>query len=106
MLAASEILIAPVILAALGSFVANLLNLLELPHIPKERRPDLRDPLYWVAFVVWPILGGIVGYLYNDTASPLGKLVAFHLGISAPLILKTMANVLPTQARQALPTGS
>lgn len=102
----SEIIIAPIVLAAIGGFVVNVLNLLELQHVPKDRRPDFRDWLYWLPFVAWPLLGGIAGYLYNDNASPLGKLVAFHIGISSPLILRTMASVLPAQARPQLPPGA
>lgn len=81
----------------------NLLSLLELQHVPKEQRPDFRDFLYWLPFFAWPLLGGLVGYLYNDAAAPLGKLVSFHVGISSPLILRTMAAAIPTQARRHLP---
>ena len=102
----SEILIAPIILAAIGGLVINVLNLLELQNVPKDRRPDFHDWLYWLPFFAWPLLGGIVGYLYNDSASPLGKIVAFHIGISSPLILRAMANVIPAQARQQLPKGA
>jgi len=102
----SEILIAPVILAAIGGLVVNVLGLIELQHVPKDRRPDLGDSLYWLPFIAWPLLGGLVGYLYNDSAVPLGKLVSFHLGISSPLILRTMANILPAQAREPLPPGA
>lgn len=102
----SEIFTAPVVLAAIGGFVVCVLNLLELQHVPKDRRPDLKDFFYWLPFLIWPILGGFVGYLYNDSASPLGKLVAFHIGISSPLILRTMVNILPAQARHQLPPGA
>jgi hypothetical protein len=102
----SEILTAPVVLAATGGLVVNVLSLLELQHVPKNQRPDFRDLLYWLPFVAWPLLGGIVGYLYNDNVSPLGKIVAFHIGISSPLILRTMASVLPAQARKQIPPGA
>jgi len=102
----SEILTPPVVLAGIGGFVVNVLGLLELRHVPKEQRPDFRDVLYWLPFFAWPLLGGLVGYLYNDSAMPLGKLVSFHIGISSPLILKTMAEVIPPQARRQLPPGA
>lgn len=98
--------IQPIIPAAVGGLTVNVLNLLELQHIPKDRRPDFRDPLYWLPFAVWPLLGGFVGYLYNEASSPLGKLVAFHIGVSSPLILRTMTNVIPPQAAQSLPPGA
>jgi len=102
----SEILIPPILLAAAGGLVVNILSLLELQHVPKDRRPDFRDFLYWLPFVIWPLLGGLVAYLYNDDASPLGKLVAFHIGLSSPLILRTMVSVVPTQASPQLPPGA
>ena len=101
-----DILSLPVILAAIGGLVVNVLSLLELKNIPKERRPSLKDPLYWLAFVTWPFLGGLVGYLYNDASSPLGKFVAFHVGLSAPLILKAAASAIPAQVQPTLPPGA
>ncbi len=92
-----------IVLAAIGGLVISILNLIELQHIPKDRRPDLSDVLYWVAFVAWPLLGGLVGYLYTDPASPLGRFVSFQLGMSTPLILKTAANAIPAVAKTQLP---
>lgn len=102
----NEVFTAPVILAAIGGFVINVLNLIELRNVPKDRRPDFRDWLYWGSFLTWFLLGGLVGYLYNDAASPLGKLVSFHLGLSSPLILKSMATTIPLQARPTLPPNA
>jgi hypothetical protein len=95
-----------VLLAGMGGFVGHFINLLELRHVPKEQRPDFRDPLYWLWFTSGPLLGGLVGYLYEDQAMPLGKMAAFHLGVSSPLILKTMSNMAPPQARQPPPPGA
>lgn len=95
-----------IVLAAIGGLVISVLNLLELQHVPKDRRPDLSDRLYWVAFVAWPLLGGLVGYLYTDPSAPLGRVVSFQLGMSAPLILKTAANAIPSIAKPQLPTGA
>ncbi len=102
----SEILIPPIVLAGVGGLVVNILSLLELQHVPKDRRPDFHDFLYWLPFVTWPLLGGFVGYLYNDSSSPLGKLVAFHIGLSSPLILRTMVSAIPAQAPPQLPPGA
>ncbi len=95
-----------IVLAAIGGLVISVLNLIELQHIPKDRRPDLSDALYWVAFFAWPLLGGLVGYLYTDPAAPLGRFVSFQLGMSAPLILKTAANAIPAVAKAQLPKGA
>ena len=102
----NEILTTPVILAAIGGSVVNILSLVELKNVPKDHRPDFKDPLYWLPFIVFPLLGGLVGYLYDDAASPLGKLVSFQLGLSSPLILKTAASTIPAQAHPDLPPRS
>lgn len=102
----AEIFTQQIVLAAIGGLVISVLNLLELQHVPKDRRPDLSDKLYWVAFFAWPLLGGLVGYLYTDAAAPLGRVVSFQLGLSTPLILKTAANVIPSMAKPQLPTGA
>lgn len=102
----NEILTIPVILAAIGGFVVNILSLIELKNVPKDRRPDFKDPLYWLPFVVFPLLGGLVGYLYYDATSPLGKFVSFQLGLSSPLILRAAASTIPAQAHPDLPPGS
>ena len=36
----NDVLSTPVVLAAIGGLAVNLLNLLELQQVPKERRPD------------------------------------------------------------------
>lgn len=102
----NDVLSTPVVLAAIGGLAVNLLNLLELQQVPKERRPDFADWLYWFPFLMWPIIGGVVGFLYNDLASPLSKLAAFHLGVSSPLILRSLASAIPAQAKQQLPPGA
>lgn len=96
----------PVALAAVGGLSVNVLNLLELQQVPKERRPDFKDWLYWLPFAVWPAIGAVLAFLYSNDQAPLGRIVAFHVGLSAPLILRTMASVVPTQAKAQLPPGA
>jgi hypothetical protein len=95
-----------IILAAIGGFTINVLNLIELQNVPKEHRPDFKDIFYWLPFLAWPFLGSVVAFVYNDVSSPLGKLVSFHIGLSTPIILRTMAHVLPAKVSQKLPPGA
>jgi hypothetical protein len=92
-----------VILAAIGGASVNLLNLMELQNVPKERRPDFKDWLYWLPYLIWPLLGGVVAFMYQQADAPLTKTVAFHVGASAPLIIRSMANVIPAPARPTDP---
>lgn len=102
----STIISEPVVLGILGGLALNMLNLAELQNVPKERRPDMHSILYWLPFVVWPLLGGIIAYIYNDPKAPLGKVVAFHLGLASPAVLRTMATVLPALVKQQLPPNA
>jgi len=102
----SDIFSTQVIIAMVGGLTINLLNLLELQNVPKERRPDFKSFWYWLPFLFYPVLGGIVAYVYSETTSPFGRLVAFHIGLTSPLILRTMANVVPAQLKQQLPPGA
>lgn len=67
---------------------------------PKEARPNLRELLYWLPYIIWPLLAGFLLYLYEDPDLKLSKLLAFHIGISAPLIITTMIQVLPDIANK------
>jgi hypothetical protein len=95
-----------IILAFLGGLALNVLKLVELQNVAKDRRPDFKDPLYWLAFAVWPIVGGFFGFLFDDDRAPLSKVVAFQIGMSAPLILRALANAVPGQIHKQLPPGA
>ncbi len=88
-----------VVLAFCGGLALDFLYLLELPSIPADRRPNLRSPIYWLPYVFWPILGGLLGFIYDDPKAPLSRVVAFQIGLSAPLIIRSLANVVPSQIK-------
>jgi hypothetical protein len=76
-----------------GGIVVDLLYLLELRNVPEEQRPPIGDWLYWLPYVVWPILGGFLAHLFLTECCPAP--VAFQIGLSAPLILRAMASTIP-----------
>jgi hypothetical protein len=84
-----------VMIAALGGFAYNVVPLLELWKKPKESRPDFGDLLYWLPYVAWPLLAGFLLYLYEGPELKLSKFLAFHIGVSAPLAIRKMIEVLP-----------
>jgi hypothetical protein len=84
-----------IILSALGGLCLQLLNLLELNKIPKSRRPDFKDFAYYIPYIVSPLFGALIGYAYFDDQEHVNKLLAIHIGASAPLILRSMSQVLP-----------
>lgn len=89
----------PLILAFLGGLAVNLLNLMELQNVPKDRRPDFKDILYWLPYIVWPLMGALLVFLYQETNTQISRLLAFQAGASAPLIIKAMARAIPQQMK-------
>ncbi len=95
----TSILQSGVIFAAAGALALKMLELAEVRTIPKDQRPDLSDLLYWVPFLVMPILGGGLAYMYIMSDIVLKPVLAVNVGISAPLIIRAMASAAPMQSR-------
>lgn len=93
----------PIGSGASGALAIQLLNLMELSNIAKDKRPDLRDPLYWIPFAIAPVLGGFVAWAYATSGYTVKPLLAIHLGVSAPLILRAMASAAPTMHEPVKP---
>lgn len=60
---------------------------------PKDKRPDLRKGINYFSWAMYPIMGFMVYLLYMDFVTT--KIVAFHLGASAPLILGAFTKGIP-----------
>jgi len=84
-----------VIIGAIGGLIYNLLQLIQLANTPRESRPDFKDIFYWLPYPIMIFLAGFLTYVYDTPQSPLSKLLALHIGISSPLILKQMMQILP-----------
>jgi len=98
-----EILTTPVYFAVFGAFAVKLLELAELHKLPKPQRPDLKDWLYWLPFAVMPFLGGGLALMYTSSDILLKPVLAVNIGVSAPLILRAMAEFNPFQPKE-IPT--
>lgn len=53
------------------------------------------SPFYYLSIILNIILGIILGFVYFDDSQKINKIVYFHVGASAPLILRTLATTLP-----------
>ena len=80
--------------AAFGGIAINLLPLMELRTLPKEQWPDFKHIVYWLPFMIWPILGAGLALAY-ETGTDLNGIVAINIGVSAPLILRAFAESNP-----------
>jgi len=87
---------APFLFAVFGGFAVNVLRLADLAQTPRIERPEtFSDPLYVFQFIVLPLLGGGLAYTYQASGTILSPILAFNIGASAPLILKTLASATP-----------
>jgi hypothetical protein len=80
----------------LGGVLVKIVGLAELASVPRiERPPTFSDPLWVFNFCALPLVGGILTYAYHEDGAVLKPLLAMNIGLSAPLILKTLAAVVP-----------
>ncbi|MBI1626772.1 hypothetical protein [Comamonas suwonensis] len=84
-----------IFLAAFGGIAVQLIALSEAHKLPADQRPDFRDPLYWIAYIIMAGLGVVVAWAYIASGFELKGFLAIHVGASAPLILRTMASLIP-----------
>jgi hypothetical protein len=81
-------------LGVLGGALGELLKwyqLRESPNLPEYTK----KPFYWIITVLMILVGGMLALLQGlDGTKPL---LALNIGISAPLILKGLANIVPSE---------
>ncbi len=79
----------PLIQAAIGGFVLNMMNLYQQSKLPKADRVP-RDSLYWVFFVFWPIAGMLLAYIYLASGYTINGWLALTTGLTAPTPIQTI----------------
>jgi hypothetical protein len=85
----------PVIISTLGGCAVQLLYILDGLNAPKDRSPDFKSVSYYFGILLNLALSAILGYVYFDEMENFNKIVYFHIGASAPLILRTLATSVP-----------
>ena len=84
-----------IIIAGVGGFVINLLNIFEAATLSKDMKPDFKDPLYWASYPIGAFLGAGLVYLYVISGFDIKPILAVHLGASSPPILRAMTSIIP-----------
>lgn len=90
-----------VCLCLLGGVTLQLLNLIDALSAPADRRPDFKSIAYYLVILFNLFLSAILGYVYFDDTQKLNKIVYFHVGLSAPLILRSLATTVPEIVRKS-----
>lgn len=91
----------PLIISGLGGVAVQLLYLIDGLNAPRDRRPDFGSFSYYLGMFCNIFLSVILGYVYFDESQKLNKIVYFHIGLSAPLILRTLATTIPEVIRHS-----
>jgi len=75
-----------------GGLLANFVRLLYVCSLDKSERDALLSNFYyWLQFVGLPIVGGVLSHLYTaDAKCALPEILQFHVGISAPALMKLL----------------
>jgi len=91
----------PVLISTLGGLAVQLLYVADGLNAPKDRSPDFKSFSYYLGIFINVALSAILGYVYFDDSQRLNKVVYFHIGLSAPLILRTLATTIPEVIRSS-----
>ncbi|MGF6790160.1 hypothetical protein [Paraburkholderia sp. 35.1] len=78
-----------VLLAGIGGFILNMMNLWEDSKRPKKERVP-KDFLYFVFFVFWPVAGALLAWIYALDGSSLRPFLAFSIGLSTPTTIQAL----------------
>lgn len=90
-----------IVVAYLGGICINIVRHVELRRIPREKRDLITgDPLYSLQFFLIPAVGSIIVLVYVLGAVTMNSILAFHIGASAPAIMKAIAGELPPSQRR------
>lgn len=84
-----------IVLAIIGGFLINILHLMEYAKRPKIERPDFKDPLFYLPYLAYPVMSGVLAYAYVASGVKLSPIVALNVGLSAPLVIRAMTEANP-----------
>ena len=72
------------------------------------RRPNFKDWVYWLPYIIGPVLAGFAGYYsFDGNKKTFTTALGVQVGIAAPLLLKGLASAAPkiNVATEGKPTG-
>ena len=85
-----------ILIGVVGGLAAELLRWFNLRDTLHNELPEWsRSWLYWLVTVFMSLVGGLLVYLYIQSGTKMSAILAFNIGISAPLILAKLASEAP-----------
>ena len=79
----------PLIQAAIGGFMLNMMNLYQESKKAKADRVP-KDTLYWLFFAFWPIAGALLAYIYTASGYDIKGWLAFTTGLTVPTTIQSI----------------
>lgn len=89
----------PIVCCILGAVAVELLSVIDACRNPVNERPDFKSLRFYTKFVASVLIAGIVGYIYFEDAGTYNRIVYFHTGASAPLLIRSLAASMPAVVR-------
>jgi hypothetical protein len=89
----------PIICCVLGAISVQFIQFIEAANLPRKRKPDYRSFQFYMTVLFSLAIAGIVGYIYFDGDVAHSKIVYFHTGVSAPLLVKKLYARIPAAVR-------
>jgi hypothetical protein len=86
----------PIVYCLLGAIAVQIVKFIDDSRLPPDKRPHYLSPLYYIRGILVLLVAVILGYVYSES-QPIGnRIIYFHTGACAPLIIRAFVNTLPT----------
>ena len=85
----------PIVYCILGAVAVQLLSIIDACRHSANERPDYRSLRFYVKFLASVLVAAIVGYIYFENADAYDRIVYFHTGASAPLLIRSLSASMP-----------
>lgn len=90
----SKIFTEPVVLSMCGGLMYQLFPFIEYNKDPGNK-PDLFNKGKLGAIIIHIIFSGVIGYAYFADYPTSSKMLALHVGVSTPIIMRALAAIIP-----------
>jgi hypothetical protein len=85
----------PIDCCILGAIAVQLLQAIDASRRRLSQRPDYASGRFYVRFLSSVCIAAIVGYIYFENADAYDRIVYFHTGASAPLLIRSLSASMP-----------